>query len=125
MVRIAPRVSTPRTTVTVQRETHEILSSLEDVLRVSKTDLVGALAEWFKQQPRQVQSAIIDKRGDAAAELAKIKLAEMAAAGGIAGSEIPADVSQACELIRKLADKVERAYENMEHVAEKATKKKI
>ncbi|HEV7301625.1 MAG TPA: hypothetical protein VGN72_19830 [Tepidisphaeraceae bacterium] len=113
-----------RISVEVSAAARDLLAQMKTEHGVPNVQIIARLLEWFAAQDLSVRLAVLSKTGDAGAALAKIKLAEMAAAGGIAGSEIPANVSQACELIRKLADKVERAYENMEHVAEKATKKK-
>lgn len=79
---------------------------------VSKTELIGRITVWLESQPREVQSAITHSQGDAASEIVRLKMAEMAAAG--TGAGMPTDVQPALELMRQLIDKVEKSYANLE-----------
>jgi len=98
--------------VTVTRETLTVLERLSSATGVSKTELIGRLASWFESQRREVQSAITHSQGDAASEIAKLKLAEMAAAGtgDVSGMSI-GDAIRAAKVLLDRIETVSSAYQ--------------
>ena len=92
--------------IRVQAETRAVLRELQMQFPMMTTaGLVGRLADWFADQPADVQVQIMDTRGDAARVLVERRLAAMAAAKkGIDGLGGELTLEQAAELIHSLVD---------------------
>lgn len=65
----------------VAPQTRRVIEALKTESGVAKNDVVSRVLDWFAAQDEGVRFAILYQRGDAAAELVRIKMAEMAAAG--------------------------------------------
>lgn len=99
-------------TVQIYPDTRRIVDRISETTGVAKTEILSRMLAWFDGQSPAVQNAMLDARGDVAAELAR----EYLSRGGV---ELPADVMRSCMLIRELATKVETAFTDLQTAAGK------
>lgn len=81
----------------------EVVENIRRDTGVAKQEAVARVLEWFSRQSERVQSAILHGRGDAAAELAAEKMADLAAARDGTAMVSP---EQARDVIKLMTDRL-------------------
>ncbi len=109
-------------TVQVNATGVEILTRVKRQLGVGKAELVTRLLMWFDKQPKDVKIALLDSEGDPAAEILRLKLAEMQAAG-VANPVAGTTLDGALALARIAIDRVEQLGREYELVARRETER--
>src|SRR5262245_2357801 len=69
---------------------------------------VERVLQWFAGQPMPVRDAVLRKSGDPGAELIKLKMAELTAAGKNAWAAGPVTLEDALRVIRLMTDRIEQ-----------------
>jgi hypothetical protein len=91
--------------VNLSPQAREVVDGIKDDTGIAKAEVVTRVLQWFAEQDRGVRLAILTRQGDAAAELARIKLAEMAASG--TGDVSGMSLDDAVRATKVLLDRIE------------------
>jgi hypothetical protein len=97
-----PRSAVP---INLTPRARDVVDNLKSRTKLPKQEAVRVILEWFASQPEVIQDAIFDPRRDVATELARLKLAEMAAAG--TGDVSGMSIGDAIRATKVLLDRIE------------------
>lgn len=98
----------------VRATTKATIDRMKEDMGVSISEISGRLVDWFVAQPRTVRREILDRDGDAAGELVRLKLMQAAATKD--GLDLPGamDAQTSIDVMRTLLARLEsvtKAYE--------------
>jgi len=97
----SPADSRSNIPIALTAEARKVVNQIKSETGMAKQESVARLIEWFAQQTSDVRKAILYGH-DAAAELVRLKMAEMAATG-----EMSATIDQAVATARMAVDRLE------------------
>lgn len=92
--------------VPLNDEAARVLAEIRDETGMTQVAFLQRILEWYTEQPLSVQREIRDRRGDAGRELARLRLAEMAAAGEADLTTTAVTFDDAARLARKMIDRL-------------------
>lgn len=100
---------TIRTYVKLTAEGAKRLDDVLDSIGTFQVTALSRLVEWFCRQDRDVQVALLDRDGDAAAVLIRKRLGDQAVSADLDAMPVP----QVLALIRRALERIERVEQDL------------
>jgi hypothetical protein len=94
-------------TVHITAKARAIIDGIKEETGIAKQEAVGRFVEWFADQPRSVRREMLTKGGNAGAELMRLRMSEMMAAGQADPATIKT-VEDALKVIRLMTERIEQ-----------------